>query len=95
MLESCERISGEVVRIRFDTVKRDKRERTYRLEKGQARKVDNSLRNILSQRPLSDLMIIFRCANCALQFSQEKLPRKSGERTNVFIDHNYVMIDRG
>lgn len=95
MLESCERISGEVVRIRFDTVKRDKRERTYRLEKGQARKVDNSLRNILSQRPLSDLMIIFRCANCALQFSQEKLPRKSGKRTSVFIDYNYVMIDRG
>lgn len=80
MLESCERISDDVIRIRFDTIKRDKRERVYQLEKDQGRKLDNFLRNILAQRPLSDLMIIFRCANCALQFSQEKLPRKSGKK---------------
>lgn len=81
MLESCEHISTDVVRINFDTIKRDKRERVYRLEKDQGRKLDDFLRNILSQRPISDLMIIFRCANCALQFSQEKLPRKSGKET--------------
>lgn len=79
MLESCERTSDDVIRIRFDTIKRDKRERVYQLEKDQGRKLDNFLRNILAQRPLSDMMIIFRCANCALQFSQEKLPRKSGK----------------
>lgn len=80
MLESCERIGTDVIRIHFDTLKRDKRERVYQLETGQGRRLDDFLRNILSQRPLSDLMIIFRCANCALQFSQEKLPRKSGMR---------------
>lgn len=79
MLESCERTSDDVIRIRFDTIKRDKRERVYQLEKDQGRKLDNFLRDILAQRPLSDMMIIFRCANCALQFSQEKLPRKSGK----------------
>lgn len=78
MLESCERISGDVVRINFDTIKRDKRERVYRLEKDQGRQLDDFLRNILSQRPITDLMLIFRCANCALQFSHEKLARKSG-----------------
>lgn len=80
MLESCERIGADVVRIRFDTVKRDKRERTYQLkEKGQGRRLDDTLRDILSQRPISELMTIFRCANCALQFSREKLPRKNGK----------------
>lgn len=79
MLESCERIGADVVRIRFDTVKRDKQERTYQLEKGQGRRLDDSLRDILSQRPISELMTIFRCANCALQFSQEKLKRKNGK----------------
>lgn len=78
MLESCERISADVVRINFDTAKRDKRERIYRLEKDHGRKLDDFLRNILSQRPISDLMIIYRCANCALQFSLEKIARKSG-----------------
>lgn len=80
MLESCERISTDVLRIRFDTIKKDKRERTYRMsEGGQGKKLDDFLRNILSQRPLSDMMIIYRCANCALQFSEEKLPRKNGK----------------
>ncbi|XP_031624561.1 serine/threonine-protein kinase 11-interacting protein isoform X2 [Contarinia nasturtii] len=79
MLESCEHISTDVIRIRFDTIKRDKRERTYKMEKGEGKKLDDFLRNILSQRPLSDLMLIFRCANCALQFSQEKLQRKNGK----------------
>lgn len=81
MLESCERTSADVVRINFDTIKRDKRERVYRLEKDQGRQLDDFLRNILSQRPITDLMLIFRCANCALQFSQEKLPRKSGKNS--------------
>lgn len=34
MLESCERIKADVLRLRFDTVKRDKKERTYHLEEG-------------------------------------------------------------
>lgn len=34
MLESCERIKTDVLRLRFDTIKRDKKERIYRVEKG-------------------------------------------------------------
>lgn len=34
MLESCERVSVDVLRLCFDTVKRDKKERTYHLEAG-------------------------------------------------------------
>lgn len=80
MLESCERISSDVVRIRFDTIKRDKRERVYQLEKDEGRKLDDFLRNVLAQRPLSDIITIFRCITCTLQFSLEKLPRKNGKR---------------
>lgn len=79
MLESCERIKSELLRIRFDTVKRDKKERTYRIEKGQAQRLDERLRNILSKRPLSEMnQIIFRCANCATQFSRERIFRAKG-----------------
>lgn len=80
MLESCEHISTDVVRIRFDTIKRDKRERVYKMEKDLGRKLDNFLRNLLSQR-LSDTMMIFSCANCNLQFSHEKVPRNRGNIT--------------
>lgn len=34
MLESCERIKTDVLRLRFDTIKRDKRERIYNVEEG-------------------------------------------------------------
>lgn len=78
MLESCERLSSDVLRIRFDTVRRDKRERVYRFENDEGRKLDEFLRNVLSQRPITDIMIIYRCALCANTFSQEKLPRKNG-----------------
>lgn len=33
-LESCERIAADLLRLRFDTIKRDKKERTYQLEAG-------------------------------------------------------------
>lgn len=82
MLESCEHISVDVVRIRFDTVKRDKRERVYKMEKDQGRTLDNFLRNLLSQR-LSDIMNIYGCANCNLQFSHEKVPRNRGKTMSL------------
>lgn len=85
MLESCERIKSDVLRIRFDTVKRDKKERTYQFEKGHAQRLDECLRNILSKRPLSEMnQIIFRCANCATQFSRERLFRKKGTNFELF-----------
>lgn len=43
-------------------------------------KLDQFLRNILSKRPLSEMnQTIFRCANCATQFSRENLLRNLGE----------------
>lgn len=33
MLESCERVKSNVLRIHFDTIKKDKKERNYVLEK--------------------------------------------------------------
>lgn len=33
-LESCDRIKSDVLRLNFDTIKKDKKERIYRVEKG-------------------------------------------------------------
>lgn len=33
-LESCERIKTDVLRLHFDTIKRDKKERIYKVEEG-------------------------------------------------------------
>lgn len=79
MLESCERVKSDLVCIRFDTVKRDKKERLYRMKDDEAQRLDDFLRNILSKRPLSEMnQIIFRCVNCLTQFSREKVFRKKG-----------------
>lgn len=33
-MESCERIKGDTIRINFDTVKKDKKERIFTVEEG-------------------------------------------------------------
>lgn len=33
-LESCDRIKSDVLRLNFDTIKKDKKERIYRVEEG-------------------------------------------------------------
>lgn len=76
MLESCEQINVDMLRIRFDSVKKDKRERVYRL--AEVRQLVTFLQNVLSHRPLSDMMIIYECVPCNLQFSQEKNLRMNG-----------------
>lgn len=84
MLESCERIKSDTLRIRFDTVKRDKKERIYQLETDHGQKLDDFLRNVLAKRPLSEILSIFRCANCATQFSREKLfHNKNGKNISL------------
>lgn len=81
MLESCERVKRDVLCIRFDTLKRDKKERLYQMtDQDEAQCLDEFLRNILSKRPLSEMnQTVFRCVNCSTQFSREKLlSRKTG-----------------
>lgn len=83
MLESCERIRSDVIRIRFDTIKKDKKERTFRMEPKECQELDEYLRKILSKRPLSEMnQIVFRCINCGTHFSRERPVRnKNGEIT--------------
>lgn len=35
-LESCERVKTDVLRLHFDTIKRDKKERVYAVDEGLA-----------------------------------------------------------
>lgn len=73
MLESCERIKSDVIRIRFDTIKKDKKERTFQMETNECQELDEYLRNILSKRPLSEMnQVVFRCMGCAAHFSRER-----------------------
>lgn len=89
MLESCERIRSDVIRIRFDTIKKDKKERTFRMEPKECQELDEYLRNILSKRPLSQMnQIVFRCVSCGTHFSRERPVRnKNGEIIQCGILH--------
>lgn len=72
-LESCERTKADVLRLHFDTVRRDKKERVYRVEPGLCQQLEKYLRSILSQRPLSEMnQTLYRCVKCSSKFSREK-----------------------
>ncbi|XP_049842961.1 serine/threonine-protein kinase 11-interacting protein isoform X2 [Schistocerca gregaria] len=74
-LQSCELLSVEPARIRvtFDTIKPDRRERTYFVEDAKdAQHLLQTLRAILDERPLqANNLSVFRCMKCSSQFSEE------------------------
>ncbi|XP_037957232.1 uncharacterized protein LOC119687114 isoform X2 [Teleopsis dalmanni] len=72
ILESCERVKSNTLRIHFDTVKVDKQSRIYTVEDDLCKELEKKLRNILSQRDLTEMnQTLYHCVNCSCQFSHE------------------------
>uniref|UniRef100_A0A336MPB6 CSON003607 protein n=1 Tax=Culicoides sonorensis TaxID=179676 RepID=A0A336MPB6_CULSO len=72
-LQSCERVKSDVISLQFDTVKKNKKMRNYRLEKSSCEKLVQLLRKHLEQRPLNEMnQKLYRCAVCIAQFSREE-----------------------
>ncbi|XP_004533912.1 uncharacterized protein LOC101448579 isoform X1 [Ceratitis capitata] len=72
ILESCDRIKSNTIRINFDTIRADKRERIYTVEDGLCQELERKLRDILSQRDLTEMnQTVYRCVNCTCQFAVE------------------------
>lgn len=72
-LESCERTRADVLRLHFDTLQRDRRERVYRVEQAQCQQLERYLRALLAERPLSEMnQRVWRCVKCGVQFSRER-----------------------
>ncbi|ALC38352.1 CG9044 [Drosophila busckii] len=72
VLESCERIKANTLRINFDTIQKDKQERIYCIENELCQELEKKLRDILSQRDLNEMNItIYNCVSCGFKFSRE------------------------
>uniref|UniRef100_A0A182LZH7 LKB1 serine/threonine kinase interacting protein 1 N-terminal domain-containing protein n=1 Tax=Anopheles culicifacies TaxID=139723 RepID=A0A182LZH7_9DIPT len=71
-LEACERSTSSRITLTFDTMKRDKRERVYDMDAHECQLLENRLRNMLSQRPLSEMnQRLYKCVVCNAKFSRE------------------------
>uniref|UniRef100_A0A182K0A9 LKB1 serine/threonine kinase interacting protein 1 N-terminal domain-containing protein n=1 Tax=Anopheles christyi TaxID=43041 RepID=A0A182K0A9_9DIPT len=71
-LEACERSTSCQITLTFDTMKRDKRERVYKMDVHDCQLLENRLRNMLSQRPLSEMnQRLYKCVVCNAKFSRE------------------------
>uniref|UniRef100_A0A4Y0BGH5 LKB1 serine/threonine kinase interacting protein 1 N-terminal domain-containing protein n=1 Tax=Anopheles funestus TaxID=62324 RepID=A0A4Y0BGH5_ANOFN len=71
-LEACERSTSSRITLTFDTMKRDKRERVYDMDAHDCQLLENRLRNMLSQRPLSEMnQRLYKCVVCDAKFSRE------------------------
>ncbi|KAK5649987.1 hypothetical protein RI129_001016 [Pyrocoelia pectoralis] len=95
-LQSCELLGDDCtdIRLTFDTVKRDRREREYVLEADESTRLACVLNNILTNRsPLEHQLIIYQCMKCSTQFSHKK---KRGRTTPVLecpACHSTVVIE--
>lgn len=70
-LESCEQVRTNLIQLNFDTIKKDKKERQYRMENKCCQDLGRLLREFLSSRPLSENLQFYNCAKCNMQFSRE------------------------
>lgn len=76
-LESVERTRSNLIRMTFDTIRKDKRERQYRMEVKCCQDLERLLRDFLSSRPLSAMnQTVYKCPKCNSQFSREIDDRK-------------------
>lgn len=77
-LESCERIKMNLIRLNFDTIRKDKKERLYDMDPKECQELEKLLREILANRPLSEMnMNVYKCAKCNTQFSREINPNST------------------
>lgn len=86
-LESVERTRSNLIRLTFDTIRKDKREREYRLEIKCCQELERSLRDYLSSRPLSEMnQTVYKCPRCNAQFSREIDDRKKRDHGELLTD---------
>ncbi|XP_055682444.1 serine/threonine-protein kinase 11-interacting protein isoform X1 [Lutzomyia longipalpis] len=82
-VESCERTRSDVLRIEFNTIKKNRKERSYRMPQDSCQKLEGFLRDFLASRPLSEMnQTVYKCANCTTQFCME-IGNQKGNR-NIF-----------
>lgn len=76
-LESVDRPKTCIIRLTFDTIRKDKRERQYEMEAKPCQQLERMLRDYLSSKPLSEMnQTVFKCLKCNSEFSREVDERK-------------------
>ncbi|XP_055596740.1 uncharacterized protein LOC129746859 isoform X2 [Uranotaenia lowii] len=71
-LQACERPTSNTITLLFDTIKKDKKVRTYEIEEHNCQELESYLRDILSKRPLSEMnQKLYKCVVCNAKFSRE------------------------
>uniref|UniRef100_A0A1Q3FB54 Putative leucine-rich repeat protein n=1 Tax=Culex tarsalis TaxID=7177 RepID=A0A1Q3FB54_CULTA len=77
-LQACERPTSTSIILLFDTIKRDKKSRTYEADELTCQELEHYLRDILSKRPLSEMnQKLYKCVVCNATFSREVNQNKS------------------
>jgi len=98
-LLSVERKRANLIHLTFDTIRKDKKERFYRMEEPCCQEVEKILRDYLSSRPLSEMnQTVYKCPKCNSQFCREndddrKKNRQNGESlSNIFLCSFFVCV---
>lgn len=89
-LQSVERIKSNLINLNFDTIRKDKKQREYRMDEKCCQELEKLLRDFLSARPLSEMnQVVYKCPKCNSQFCREiddrKRSRDSGKMKEKLI----------
>lgn len=83
-LQSVERVRSNIIHLSFDTIRKDKRERVYKMDPKCCQDLEKILRDYLSSRSFSDMnQAIYKCIKCNSQFCREIDERKKAKNFDV------------
>lgn len=83
-LQSVERVRSNIIHLSFDTIRKDKRERIYKMDPKCCQDLEKILRDYLSSRSFSDMnQTVYKCIKCNSQFCREIDERKKTKNVDV------------
>lgn len=76
-LTSCELTEAEedvqrCVKLEFETLRKDKKQREYVLEKEEAERLTAVLKQVIENKPPDDSILVYQCMKCSHTFSLDK-----------------------
>lgn len=74
-LTSCELIEDDpdYVKLEFETLRKDKKQREYVLEKDEAERLIAVLKNVIENKPPDEHVIAYQCMKCSHQFAVDRV----------------------
>lgn len=95
-LINCEFVENEesYIRLDFETIRKDKKQREYVLEKEEGERLMAALKNVIESKPKDQNVLIYQCMKCSHQFTLDSTLDMRKEPLECTVCQSTIVIER-